>query len=39
MFLILIRGAYCAISVAKLCNLENLDPHLFDDVAEYIARF
>ena len=34
---LLFSGAYCAISVAKLCNLESIDPHLFDGVAEWIA--
>jgi protein farnesyltransferase subunit beta len=30
------RGTYCAITVAKLTNLEELSPDLFDNVAEWI---
>ncbi len=31
------RGTYCAISVAKLTNLEELDANIFENVAEWIA--
>ncbi|RMZ96047.1 farnesyltransferase subunit beta [Brachionus plicatilis] len=31
-----VRGAYCAISVAKLCNLEQFEPQLFDKVIGWI---
>lgn len=31
-----LRGTYCAITVAKLTNLEELSPDLFDNVAEWI---
>ena len=30
------RGTYCAITVAKLTNLEELDPKLFDNVAQWV---
>ena len=33
-----LRGTYCAITIAKLCNLEKLDPKLFENSAEWILR-
>lgn len=32
-----LRGVYCAITVAKLTNLEQICPNLFDGCAEWIA--
>ena len=34
-----LRGTYCAITVAKLCNLEKLDPNLFDGCSDWVLRF
>ncbi|CAF0703556.1 unnamed protein product [Brachionus calyciflorus] len=31
-----VRGTYCAITIAKLCNLEQLDPNLFDKVGDWV---
>jgi protein farnesyltransferase subunit beta len=33
-----VRGVYCAITVAKLCNLEVFDPDLFEGSAEWIQQ-
>ena len=32
------RGTYCAITVAKLCNLEKFCPDLFENSGEWILR-
>lgn len=33
-----LRGTYCAITVAKLCGLEKIDPQLFDNSGEWVLR-
>jgi len=33
-----LRGTYCAITVAKLCNLEKLSSNLFENSGEWILR-
>lgn len=33
-----LRGTYCAITVAKLCNLEKFDPKLFENSGEWVLR-
>lgn len=33
-----LRGTYCAITVAKLCNLEKFCPDLFENSGEWILR-
>lgn len=33
-----LRGTYCAISVAKLCDLESRDPSLFDGCADSVRN-
>jgi protein farnesyltransferase subunit beta len=33
-----LRGTYCAITVAKLCNLEKLNPMLFENSGEWVLR-
>ena len=34
-----LRGTYCAIVIAKLCNLEKLEPSLFENSYEWVLRF
>ena len=33
-----LRGTYCAIVIAKLCNLEKLEPSLFENSYEWVLR-
>lgn len=33
-----LRGTYCAITVAKLCCLEKMDPNLFENAGEWVLR-
>lgn len=33
-----LRGTYCAITVAKICNLEKFDPNLFENCDQWVLR-